>query len=107
VPENDTKNNCSIKTLVDSSSKRKYEESPTGREPHTKIMKNYPMETDEELLSDMIILGLSWKAKDEDIYEYFSRFGELDYYEVKHISFVAVGKLSKRPVVIKTSNDHI
>lgn len=45
-------------------------------------MKNYPMETDEELLSDMIILGLSWKAKDEDIRDYFSRFGELDYYEV-------------------------
>lgn len=48
-------------------------------------MKNYPMETDDELLSDMIILGLSWKAKDEDIYDYFSRFGELDYYEVSNM----------------------
>lgn len=40
------------------------------------------MESSEELLSDMIVLGLSWKAKDEDIHEYFSRFGELDFYEV-------------------------
>ncbi|XP_046850109.1 TAR DNA-binding protein 43-like isoform X3 [Xenia sp. Carnegie-2017] len=68
---------------ADSSSKRKYEESPTGREPHSKIMKNYSMETDQDLLSDMIVLGLSWKAKDEDLFEYFSRFGELDFYEVK------------------------
>ena len=45
------------------------------------------METDEELLSDMIILGLSWKAKDEDVHDYFSRFGELDYYEVSNSSF--------------------
>lgn len=52
-------------------------------------MKNYPMETDDELLSDMIILGLSWKAKDEDIYDYFSRFGELDYYEVSYSFFLA------------------
>ena len=74
---------------MDSSSKRKFEESPTGREPHSKIMKNYPMETDDELLSDMIILGLSWKAKDEDIYDYFSRFGELDYYEVSNSRFLA------------------
>ena len=53
-------------------------------------MKNYPMETDEELLSDMIVLGLSWKAKDEDVHDYFSCFGELDYYEVSNSSFVCV-----------------
>lgn len=46
-------------------------------------MKNYSMETDQDLLSDMIVLGLSWKAKDEDLFEYFSRFGELDFYEVR------------------------
>ena len=72
---------------IDSSSKRKFEESPTGREPNPKIMKNYTMETDsEEYLGDLIVLGLSWKAKDEDLKDYFSRFGELDYHEVSIIN---------------------
>ena len=41
------------------------------------------METDsDEYLGDLIILGLSWKAKNEDLKEYFGRFGEIDYSEV-------------------------
>ena len=45
------------------------------------------METDDDYIGDLIVLGLSYKAKEQDLEDYFSRFGELEYHEVRHMIF--------------------
>lgn len=59
--------------------KRKMEESP-NREPEAKLVKTGP--DDAILQSDLIVLGLPYKATEEDLKEYFQKFGELTMHEV-------------------------
>ena len=37
--------------------------------------------------SDLIVLGLPWKSEEEDVREYFEKFGELVLVQVMHQSF--------------------
>lgn len=54
------------------------EESP-NREPEAKLVKTG---SESEYLSDLIVLGLPYKAKEEDVKDYFQQFGELAMHEV-------------------------
>lgn len=61
---------------VDTSSKRKIEESPSGKEPETKITK-------VDGIGDLIVLGLPWKTTEADMKEYFEQhIGEVEMVEV-------------------------
>ncbi|XP_057312351.1 TAR DNA-binding protein 43-like [Hydractinia symbiolongicarpus] len=60
--------------------KRKMEESP-NREPEAKLVKTG---SDSDFLSDLIVLGLPYKATEHDMKEYFQQFGELAMHEVKY-----------------------
>lgn len=55
------------------------EESP-NREPEAKLVKTGP--DDAILQSDLIVLGLPYKATEDDLKEYFQKFGELTMHEV-------------------------
>jgi len=48
-------------------------------EPDAKLIKK-----GVDYLSDLIVLGLPYKATDEDLKEHFSKYGELAMYEVKY-----------------------
>ncbi|XP_020898405.1 TAR DNA-binding protein 43 [Exaiptasia diaphana] len=65
-----------VPSKIDTASKRKIEESPTGKEPETKITK-------VEGIGDLIVLGLPYRTTEPEMKAYFSQFGELDYCEVK------------------------
>jgi len=62
------------------SGKRKLEESP-NREPEAKLVKTG---SENEYLSDLIVLGLPYKAKEGDVKDYFQQFGELAMHEIKY-----------------------
>lgn len=55
------------------------EESP-NREPEAKLVKTG---SDSDFLSDLIVLGLPYKATEHDMKEYFQQFGELAMHEVR------------------------
>lgn len=58
--------------------KRKLDEAPV-KERESKVVKTIePAKND-----DLIVLGLSWKATEEDMREYFTQFGEVALCEVK------------------------
>ncbi|XP_047127070.1 TAR DNA-binding protein 43 [Hydra vulgaris] len=59
--------------------KRKLDESP-NREPEAKLVKTG---TENDFLSDLIVLGLPYKATNQDLKDYFLKFGELAMYEIK------------------------
>ncbi|EDO44940.1 predicted protein [Nematostella vectensis] len=63
---------------ADSASKRKIEESPIGKEPETKITKVEGVD-----VGDLIVLGLPYATTESEMKEYFTRFGEIDFCEVK------------------------
>jgi len=62
--------------------KRKMEES-ANREPEAKLVKTGGSTSADDYLSDLIVLGLPYKATEEDMREYFEQFGELSMLEVK------------------------
>lgn len=54
------------------------EESP-NREPEAKLVKTG---SENEYLSDLIVLGLPYKANEDDVKDYFQQFGDLAMHEV-------------------------
>ncbi|KAK3748322.1 hypothetical protein QZH41_018305 [Actinostola sp. cb2023] len=60
--------------ILDTASKRKIEESPTGKEPESKITK-------VEGIGDLIVLGLPYRTTEPEMKDYFGQFGEVDYCE--------------------------
>ena len=54
------------------------EESPS-REPEAKLVKTG---SENEYLSDLIVLGLPYKAREDNVKDYFQQFGELAMHEV-------------------------
>ena len=38
-----------------------------------------------ENLGDLIVLGLPWRTTDDELKQYFSQYGELDYSEVQYV----------------------
>jgi len=84
---------------LDTASKRKIEESPTGKEPETKITKI-------EGVGDLIVLGLPYRTTEPEMKQYFSQFGELDYCEVRcktRVDWIAVW-VSKETIVKNIGN---
>jgi hypothetical protein len=61
-----------VKT-VEKATKRKLETADGPASSRSKI----------ELLSDMIVLGLPYSATEDDLKNYFEKFGELSHYEIK------------------------
>lgn len=78
----------SITLAKSDSGKRKMEESP-NREPEAKLVKTG---SESEYLSDLIVLGLPYKATEDDVKDYFQQFGELAMHEIK---YDPVSKLSR------------
>ena len=73
--KNNSSFNCCF--IVDTG-KRKMEESP-NREPEAKLVKTG---SENEYLSDLIVLGLPYKANEDDVKDYFQQFGDLAMHEV-------------------------
>ena len=69
--------------VLDTTTKRKIEASPSQREPEAKQVK---MRDTMEHIGDLIVLGLPFKATEKDMGDYFGQFGE--------VSFVQVWKFS-------------
>ena len=66
--------------MLDSTTKRKIEESPNAvKEPESKMTK---MSATEENSGDLIVLGLPWKTTSEEMKEYFQKFGVVNMAEV-------------------------
>jgi RNA recognition motif-containing protein len=72
---------------LDTASKRKIEESPTGKEPETKMTK-------VEGIGDLIVLGLPFRTTEPEMKEYFSQFGEVDYCEVCSFHVLDISQLN-------------
>lgn len=75
-----------VKFLFLDTGKRKMEESP-NREPEAKLVKTG---SESEYLSDLIVLGLPYKANENDVKDYFQQFGDLAMHEVFIISHILI-----------------
>ena len=70
---------------TDTSSKRKIDESPGQREPEAKLVKTRNQEhiSDDEHIGDLIVLGLPFRATEQDMRSYFEQFGEITFVQVR------------------------
>ncbi|XP_066930592.1 TAR DNA-binding protein 43-like [Clytia hemisphaerica] len=68
------------KSEKDTGKRKMVEESPS-REPEAKLVKTG---SENEYLSDLIVLGLPYKAREDNVKDYFQQFGELAMHEIKY-----------------------
>lgn len=88
--------------MLDSTTKRKIEESPNAvKEPESKMTK---MSATEENSGDLIVLGLPWKTTSEEMKEYFQKFGAVNMAEVTTNKKVEVALTFEVDIVKKTSS---
>ena len=73
----------------ESALKRKSEQDPDGMSSKNQRVDDFdtdaemPMDADESGACDLIVLGLPWKATEDDIREYFEAFGPLTMIQLK------------------------
>lgn len=77
----------SVSALKDESAlKRKSEQDSDGMSSKNQRVDDFedvPMDSDESGTCDLIVLGLSWKATEDDIREYFEAYGPLTMIQLK------------------------
>jgi len=74
---------ASKNTKDESKLKRKYDQDSDEMSSKNQRVDNFGEVSDESITSDLIVLGLSFKATTSDIREYFGTFGPLELAELK------------------------